>query len=194
MKLPLLALAAFGAGLASAKIDPNNRCDDSFFYRSIGEINRDCVSDCYQDTCNPGKVPGDTLGDNTRGAKMSCYDDCTASCNRCDPDVYDEVREYTPYCPEPDCLKENLKRDNCIDNCGGLSRATQKGLAARYKKLGLSTGVVGGDDICKIFCNCKVTGPSSFPWNGEALCNNLKPLPRSRRLRQVADLWDEEEM
>ena len=82
-------------------------------------------------------------------------------------------------------------------NCGGLSQKVQDALTAKYARKKLSTGVVGFDDICQIYCACKFYGPSSFPWFGTSLCGNLSPLPQ-RRLRSLpfprrSRLFDEAE-
>ena len=192
MKLQLLIVAAFATCLVSARIDEGKRCDAGFFYRgSRGsqEINRDCWSQCYYKKYKCGDIQCSAyLADDCTGARTRCADKCNEECDRCSPDGYDQHR-ITPSCPKPKCLVQRVGAQKCNLNCGGLSQKVQDALTAKYARKKLSTGVVGFDDICQIYCACKFYGPSSFPWFGTSLCGNLSPLPQ-RRLRSLP-LFDE---
>lgn len=193
--LQLLILATFGVCLASATIQKGNKCDEGFFYRgSNGEISRDCWSECYYNKYKCGDIQCSSyLGDNCMGRRNDCGLKCNAECNRCTPEGYNQ-HAITPSCPKPQCLVQTVDFRSCSSNCGGLSKAVQNALTAKYKRLKLSTGVPGANDICRTYCSCKVYGPRSFPWHGESLCANLSPLPqRSLRSAPLYDFDDDEQ-
>ena len=140
--LQLLILATFGVCLASATIQKGNKCDEGFFYRgSNGEIARDCWSECYYNKYKCGDIQCSSyLGDNCMGRRNDCGLKCNAECNRCTPEGYNQ-HAITPSCPKPQCLVQTVDFRSCSSNCGGLSKAVQNALTAKYKRLKLSTGV-----------------------------------------------------
>lgn len=168
------------------------RCDkDYIFLKGDKEVNQQCLRQCYYTKYKCGDMTTSVwLGKAPLASRTTaCHNKCIEECDRCQPDGFDQ-RADQPSCPKPQCLIETENYRTCRATCGGLSKRAQKALTKRYKREKLYTGVVGST-ICSIFCNCKFSGPRSFPWNGESLCANLTPLPQ-RRLRAALYDFDSE--
>ena len=167
----------------------SGRCDrDYVFLDGDKEVNQQCYESCYREKykCNSLTTSIWLRSRPLAARSLECREKCIDECNRCEPEGFDQ-RAHQPSCPEPQCLVKIENYQMCRSTCGGLSKREENALTRRYSRLKLETGVVGTNNICSIFCNCKFYGPKSFPWRGESLCANLTPLP-NRRLK--ASLYD----